>query len=87
MLLVQRRNKKEIEGKLVGEPADTLPVGVQDGGGYYSFREFLPLNNSSEKEAVVHIVSDVTRAYVRLRMVPTCFPCLRDKGGGLGEWK
>ena len=31
----------------MGEPADTLPVGVQAGGGYYSFREFIPLNNRS----------------------------------------
>ena len=42
-----KKKEKEIEGKLVGEPADTLPVGVQAGGGYYSFREFIPLNNGS----------------------------------------
>ena len=46
MLVVQRRNKRD-RGKLVGEPADTLPVGAQAGVGYCSFREFIPLNNSS----------------------------------------
>ena len=46
MLVVQRRNMRD-RGKLVGEPADTLHVGVQAGGRYYSFREFIPLNNSS----------------------------------------
>ena len=64
---------------LVGEPADTFPVSAKAGGGYYSFREFIPLNNGSWSEAVVPIVSGVTGAYVRLWMISMCFPCLRDK--------